>query len=174
MANNPCVNTYKASRSTEILLRWWAFCSFNQSNLRLNIFADYVSFQLRKSKVRIFTRQPHGSGPYEIPCCAVLQLLLLLTDIYPWIGPDSHSMQSLSLTQLLSAVPLQTGAWLSYTTPGELPLSCFISACVPSGWRKMHSLLGCGCHRHLNSNHSSFLLRPLCFRWPHGWKHTHG
>lgn len=125
--------------------------------------------QLKKSTVRIFLTQPHGSGMYEIPCCVVLQLLPLM--FTPELAqtltacPLGHG-----LTQLLPAAPLQTGPWLSYTTPGELPLSCSISPCVPSGWRKMYSLPGCCCHRHLNSNHSSFLLRPPRFGRPHDWK----
>lgn len=124
-------------------------------------------FQLTKFTVRIFSREPHGSEMYEIPCCAVLQLLpLMFTPQLAWIPPPL----GLDLTQLLPAAPLQMGAWLSYTTPGELPLSCSISPCVPSGWRKMHSLLGCCCYRHLNSNHLSFLLRPQHFGWPHDWK----
>lgn len=80
----------------------------------------------------------------------------------------------LGLTQLLPTAPLQTGAWLSYTTPGELPLSCSISPRVPSGWRKMYSPPGSCCHRHLNSNHSSFLPRPRRSAWPRDWKRTRG
>ena len=127
-------------------------------------------FQLRKSTVRIFSTEPHGSEMYEIPCCVVLQLLP------PMFTPELAQTLTawppgLGLTQPLPAAPLQTGAWLSYTTRGELPLSCSISPCVPSGWRKMYSLLGCCCHRHLNSNRSSFLMRP---RRPPGWKRARG
>lgn len=56
----------------------------------------------------------------------------------PLNGPtlSQHGPRGLSLTWLLPTDPLQSGVWLSYTTPGELPLSCSISPCVPSGWRK--------------------------------------
>lgn len=117
--------------------------------------------------------KPHGSEMYEIPCCAHLQLLpsMFTPDLAQTL---TACPVGLSLLQLLPAAPLQTGAWLSYTTPGEMPLSCSISLCVPSGWRKMYSLLGYCCHRHLNSNHSSFLLYPQRMEWPHKWKHTCG
>ena len=129
----------------------------------------FAPFQLKNSTVRIFLTEPHGSEMYEIPCCAVLQLLPLM--FTPELAQTLTACPlGLGLTQLLPAGPLQTGAWLSYTTPGELSLSCSISPCVPSGWRKMYSLLGCCCHRHLNSNHSSFLLRPRRFIWPHDWE----
>lgn len=117
--------------------------------------------------------KPHGSEMYEIPCCALLQLLPSM--FTPELAQTLTACPvGLSLLQLLPAASLQTGAWLSYTTPGEMPLSCSISLCVPSGWRKMYSLLGYCCHRHLNSNHSSFLLYPQCMEWPHNWKHACG
>lgn len=117
--------------------------------------------------------EPHGSEMYEMPRCAVLQLLPLM--FTPELAQTLTACPlGLGLTQLLPTAPLQTGAWLSYTTPRELPLSRSISLYVPSGWRKMYSLLGCSCHRHLNSNHSSFLLRPRRFGWPHDWEHAHG
>lgn len=34
--------------------------------------------QLKRTTVRIFSAEPHGSGMYEIPRCAVLQLLPLM------------------------------------------------------------------------------------------------
>lgn len=148
-----------------ILLSWWMgskFCTGKHTD----------NHSVSTSTVRISSTEPHGSEMYEIPCCVVLQLLP------PMFTPELAQTLTtcplgLGLTQLLPAAPLQTGAWLSYTTLGELPLSCSISPCVPSGWRKMYSLLRCCC-RHLHSNHSSFLLRPLRFGWPHDWKHAPG
>lgn len=116
-----------------------------------------------------FCSELHGSQMYEIPCCAVLQLLPpMFTPLLAWAL--TACPLGLGLPQLLPAAPLQMGAWLSYTTPGDLLLSCSISPCVPSGWRKMYSLLGCCCHKHLNSSHLSYLLRPRHFWWPHDWK----
>lgn len=92
----------------------------------------------------------------ESPCCVVRQLLPPMFDteigLHSTIASHKHSLQL-------------TSKWgrLSHTTPGELPLLRFISARVPRRMKK-NALLGC--HRYLNSNRSSFLLRPLRFRWP--------
>lgn len=122
-------------------------------------------------KVRILSAEPHRAEMYEIPCCAVLQLLpsmftpeLAQTLTACPVGP--------SLIQPLPAAPLQTGAWLSHTTPRKMPLSCSISLRVPSGWRKMYSLLGYWCLRHLNSDRSSFPPCPRPSVWPYDWTHA--
>lgn len=132
-----------------------------------------TSFHPKKPTLSRQSMKPHGSEMYEIPCWALLQLLPSM--FTPELAQTLTACPvGLSLLQLLPAASLQTGAWLSYTTPGEMPLSCSISLCVPSGWRKMYSLLGYCCHRHLNSNHSSFLLYPQRMEWPHNWKHACG
>ncbi len=66
-------------------------------------------FQLKNSTVRIFSARQHGSEMYEIPCCAVLQLLPLM--FTPELAQTLTACPlGLGLTQLLPAALLQTGA----------------------------------------------------------------
>lgn len=68
-----------------------------------------IPFQLQKSTVRVFLTEPHGSEMYEMPCCAVLQLLPLM--FTPELAQTLTACPlGLGLTQLLPTAPLQTGA----------------------------------------------------------------
>lgn len=85
------------------------FSNFSIKTERTFGMQTITPFQLEKSTVRIFSTEPHGSEMYEIPCCAVLQLLPLM--FTPELAQTLTACPlGLSLTQLLPTASLQTGA----------------------------------------------------------------
>lgn len=85
------------------------FSKFFQKTEKISGIQTVAPIQLTKSTIRIFSREPHGSEMYEIPCCAVLQLLPpMFTPQLAWTL--TACPLGLGHTQLPPAAPLQMGA----------------------------------------------------------------
>lgn len=186
----PALKLTRRLKSKKLFTDWWVWSLFDQLNLDLfnvcrlciksvgGVSANYAQEGKRSlaySEQLFFnSKSPHSGHSRQSHMdqeCMKFPAALFSNYCHRclplnWPRLSQHALLvSVSHSNCCLQLHSKPGAWLSYTTPGELPLSWSISPFVPSGWRKMYSPLGR--HRHLNSNCSSFLLRPLRVGWPH-------